>query len=126
MREHVITGKTENSDIHILSFTTGEFKDIRFAFNTVAFDDTLDELVVKFNYTVYDDPNGVLNETNEKQFQTELGDFVVEILQFGLEKKKLGYIELDTVKGDTLDNRANDLIESDSQRGVLPQDDPLP
>jgi hypothetical protein len=110
MRQHTFIGKVPDSDVHILSFSDGEFKDIPFSFDTVSFDTSSDSLVVKFEYTIWDEST-VLTELSKKVFETELGDFIMEVLKYGAKEGSLGIIRpRDAIAehiGDQIDNRTN-------------------
>jgi len=69
-------------------------------------------LTIAFDYDVHHVPEDKLGfDTNA--FEKELGDFVVELLMYGVEKENLGFINDD-------ENGKDNTLESDSQRGVLP------
>jgi len=106
MRQHTFIGKVPDSDVHILSFSDGEFKDIPFSFDTVSFDTSSDSLVVKFEYTIWDEST-VLTELSKKVFETELGDFIMEVLKYGAKEGNLGIIRPSEHIGDKIDNRTN-------------------
>jgi hypothetical protein len=115
LRPHKVLGRsTAAGELHALSFTTGDFAGIVFSYTTVNFEENeeQDHLKIAFEYNVHYVPEDKMDFDTEV-FEKELGDFVVELLMYGLEKEHLGFI-------DGNENRENNSIESDSQRGVLP------
>lgn len=110
LRPHKVLGKsTAEGEIHALCFTSGDFSNIVFSYNDVEFEENKeqDHLKVKFDYDVHYVPEDRLG-FDTKAFEKELGDFVVELLMYGVEKENLGFINDDEVGKDNS-------IESDSQ-----------
>ena len=115
LRPHKVLGKsTEQGEIHALSLTEGPFAGIIFSYTDVSFEeDTVnDKLRIGYNYHVHSVPYEK-NGYDVMAFEKELGDFVVELLYYGLERNHLGYI-------DDNETRENNSIKLDSQRGILP------
>lgn len=100
-------------DLHALMWTTGEFAGIIFGYRNVSFREE-DELVLSYSYDIYDVPDHLKEGGyDKKKFETELGDFMIQLLYHGLERDKLGFIDDDEIRED-------DSFESNPQRGVLP------
>lgn len=115
LRPHKVLGRsTPEGELHALCFTEGKFANIVFSFSNVNFEENeeQDHLKIGYTYDVHYVPDEQIG-FDTKEFETELGDFVVELLMYGVEKDRLGFI-------DDNENRENNSIESDSQRGVLP------
>ena len=110
LRPHKVLSKIEiGGDIHALSLKEGPFSDIVFSYKDVHFEENeeQDHLKVKFDYDVHYVPEDRLG-FDTKAFEKELGDFVVELLMYGVEKENLGFINDDEVGKDNS-------IEPDSQ-----------
>lgn len=108
LRPHKVLGRSGyDGDLHALTFTDGNFAGIVFSYRSVAFEEADDRLIVKFEYDVHEVPPA-LAEYDKKVFERELGDFVVQLLYYGLERDKLGFV-------DGEQNRTDDSLESDSQ-----------
>ena len=115
LRPHKVLGKsTAEGELHALCFTEGPFSDIVFSYNTVNFEENeeQDHLKIAFDYDVHYVPESKLG-FDKAVFEKELGDFVVELLMYGIEKEHLGFIDDDQTGKDNS-------IEPDSQRGLLP------
>lgn len=116
LRPHkVLQTRGEFNDTHALSLKTGDFAGIIFSYNSVAFneDPGSDHLSIAFDYEVHDVPEHLENY-DKSSFEKELGDFLLELVEYGLEKDNLGYITDEQ-------NREDDTIELDPQRDVLPE-----
>lgn len=120
LRPHKVMGTTRpGGDIHALMWTTGEFAGIIFAYRNVSFREE-DELVLSYSYDVYDVPEHLkAGGYDREKFEQELGDFVVQLLYYGIERDKLGFIDDNEIRED-------DSFESDSQRGVLQKSSSIP
>lgn len=105
LRPHKVLGKsTAEGELHALCFTEGPFSNIVFSYNTVNFEENeeQDHLKVGFDYDVHYVPEDKLG-FDTKAFEKELGDFVVELLLYGVEQQNLGFINGDeTRKDDTI------------------------
>jgi hypothetical protein len=115
LRPHKVLGKNDSEgSLHALSLTTGPFSGIIFSYTEVAFEEDKDndKLKIKFEYFVHDVPADKKGY-DKKLFENELGDFLVELLYYGLERDHLGFI-------DGEQDRKDNPFQSDSQRGVLP------
>jgi hypothetical protein len=122
LRPHKVLGRTGygGRDIHALMLTEGLYAGIVFSYSNVSFkeDPENDVLRLGFEYEIHEVPQEV-EGFDKKDFQKELGDFIVELLYYGLERDKLGFI-------DGEQNREDDSIESYAQRSVLPQGSTIP
>ena len=107
LRPHKVLGRsTPEGELHALCFTTGPFAEIVFSYNTVDFveNDSQDHLTIKFDYDVYYVPEDKLG-FDTKSFENELGDFVVQMLMYGVEKENLGFIDdNETGKDNTIES----------------------
>ena len=112
LKPHKVLGRSgHGGDLHALSFTEGPFAGIIFSYRTVSFEEKAleneDKLVIKFEYDVHEVPQALSNYDKEA-FERELGDFVIQLLYYGLERDKLGFV-------DGEQNRTDDSFEPDSQ-----------
>lgn len=110
IRQHKVLGKaTEQGELHALTLTEGPFAGIIFAYKNVSFDEDAvnDKLRMGYEYDVHSVPYDK-NDYDVKAFEKELGDFLVELLYYGLEHNHLGYINDDKTRKD-------DTIKLDSQ-----------
>ena len=115
LRPHKVIGKNVGDEsLHALALTTGPFAGIIFSYMEVGFeeDKSNDKLKIKFEYFVHDVPADK-NGYDKKLFENELGDFLVELLYYGLERDHLGFI-------DGEQDRKDNPFQSNSQRGILP------
>lgn len=95
LRPHKVLGRThEGGELHALCFTDGPFQEIVFSYTDVKFEENeeQDHLTVKYSYHVHEVPNGK-EDYDVKAFEQELGDFVMDLLQYGIERDHLGYID---------------------------------
>lgn len=95
LKPHKVLGRMEGGvDIHALTFTEGEFSEIIFMYKNVSFteDDENSRLVLHFEYEVLEVPK-YREGYDKKKFETELGDFMVQLLYYGLERDHLGFID---------------------------------
>lgn len=111
LRPHKVLGQTGyGGDTHAMTLTEGPFAGIIFSYTHVAFEeeklDDEDKLKIKFEYFVHDTPKHMENY-DKPTFEKELGDFVVELLYYGLEHDHLGFIDEQ--------NRKDNPIKPDSQ-----------
>ena len=112
LRPHKVLGRHGyGGDVHALSLTDGPFAGIVFSYTSVSFSeenlDNEDKLKIKFEYHVHEVPQ-VLQGYDKSAFEGELGDFLVELLYYGLERDKLGFI-------DGEQDRTDDTFKSNSQ-----------
>jgi hypothetical protein len=112
LRPHTVLGRHGyGGDVHALAMTTGDFAGIVFSYTDVSFkEETLDDedkLKIKFEYHVHEVPLALKNYDKDA-FEKELGDFLVELLYYGLERDFLGFI-------DGEQDRANDSFKPGSQ-----------
>lgn len=91
-----------------IQLSEGEYKGIIFSYGKVDFEENeaKDHLKVHFEYDLID--NAGL-EIDDAALHTYLGDFLIELVVFGLEQNNLVYT------GGIDENREDDIIESDSQ-----------
>lgn len=96
LRPHKVLGKNdpEEGSLHALTLTTGPFAGIIFSYMNVGFEEDAanDKLRIKFEYFVHDVPKDKANY-DKALFENELGDFLVELLYYGLERDHLGFID---------------------------------
>lgn len=98
LRPHKVLGAVKDGkDIHALSLTEGDFSGIIFSYKDVKFteDTKNDKLKIHFEYEVHFVPDNKV-DYNKEAFEKELGDFMVELLYYGLEKDHLGFIDAKT------------------------------
>lgn len=108
LRPHKVLGRqTDGHDVHALMLTTGPFSEIIFSYTSVNFREENDQLIVGYEYYIHEVPENKKG-FDKKAFEQEIGDFVLELTYYGLERDKLGFI-------DGEQNRTDDPIESDSQ-----------
>lgn len=91
-----------------LVLTEGEFSGIIFSYGKVKFDEDVknDRLKVNFDYTIWEEvPEGL----DRDAFKQELGDFLMELMMYGLMNNDIVYT------GGTDENRTDNIIESDTQ-----------
>jgi hypothetical protein len=103
VRPHKVLGRAgHNGDQHALCLTNGPFAQIIFSYTEVSFKeediDNETKLKIAFEYLVHDVPKDKTGY-NKVDFEKELGDFLVELLYYGLEKDFLGF-----TPGETLDH----------------------
>lgn len=94
IRSHQVLNRRDSDPDkpHALAWTTGDLAGIIFVYNSIKFveDKELDKLVIKFDYTVLDIPDHLI-EYDKIQFEKELGEFIIELLYYGLERDMLGF-----------------------------------
>jgi len=95
--------------IHAIEFTDGPFKGIIFSYGKVEFPETDDNddgtAKLSFDYDV----QGGLEEYDKEEFEQYLGDFLVQLIMYGLKNNDIAYT------GGIDDNNTNNLEQSDSQ-----------
>lgn len=94
MPHKVLSDSTVNGSPVGLTFTENAFAGIVFRYNDVKFDEdkSNDVLKVKFDYTVLDVPE-TLMEYDKAQFEKIVGEFGLQLLYYGLERDHLGFID---------------------------------
>lgn len=96
LRPHKVLGSVQDGkELHALCLTEGKFAHIIFSYKDVKFeeDEENDKLTIQFEYEVHEVPEDKKNY-DKKTFEKELGDFIVELLYYGLEKDyPLGVID---------------------------------
>ena len=92
LRDHQVLGAIKDgTDIHALCLTSGPHAGIVFSYKGVKFLEEEDKLKINFEYEVHETPEGL--EYDKSAFEKELGDFMVELLYYGLEKNHMGFID---------------------------------
>lgn len=94
LKAHRVLGKmVEGTEIHALTLLEGNFSGIVFSYTTVNFEENeqQDHLKMKFEYVVHEVPEDRVGY-DKKAFEQELGDFLIQLLMYGLERDKLGII----------------------------------
>lgn len=110
LRPHKVLSKVEvGGDLYALSFTEGQFADIVFSYTNVNFEENeeQDHLKIKFEYNIHYVPEDKIG-FDTKVLEKELGDFVVELLMYGLEIENLGFVNDN-------ETRENDSLKPDPQ-----------
>lgn len=100
LRPHKVLGRTTaDGDRHALMLTTGEFAGIIFSYDSVKFceeeKDDSSVLRISFEYIVHETPSHII-EYDKCAFEKELGDFLIELTYYGLEREKLGFLDGET------------------------------
>lgn len=98
LRPHKVLSKNnginEKDETHALCLGSGDFSGIIFSYKNVNFkeDQENDKLIIHFEYEVHEVPS-YRKDYDKVIFEKELGDFLVELLYYGLERDHLGYVE---------------------------------
>lgn len=95
LKPHKVLGRMiDGVDTHALSLEEGDFADIIFLYKNVSFDEDKenDKLKLRFEYEVIEVPEYRYGY-DKIEFEAELGDFLVQLLFYGLEKDHLGFID---------------------------------
>jgi len=95
LRPHKVLGKTTaDGELHALCLTTGPFADIVFSYKKVDFEEDTenDSLRVKFVYDIHDVPDDK-KDFDVQLFEKEIGEFIIDLLHYGIERDHLGYID---------------------------------
>lgn len=95
LRPHKVLGLVNgDQQVHALTLTEGEFAGIVFTYKDVSFeeDPENDVLKLKYSFDVHEIPEE-RKGYDEKKLETTLGDFLLELLYYGLERDKLGFID---------------------------------
>jgi hypothetical protein len=114
LRPHKVLGRSGHAgDLHGLVLLEGPHAGIVFSYSNVSFKEDLenDRLRLGFEYEIHEVPQES-EGFDKKAFEKELGDFIVELLYYGLERDKLGFI-------DGEQDREDDSFEPNAQRSVL-------
>lgn len=95
IRPHVVLNRIDGDPekTHALTWSDGDFAGIIFTYNSIKFveDNENDKLIVKFDYTAHEVPEHLVGY-DKKKFEAELGDFIMELLNYGLAQNMLGYV----------------------------------
>lgn len=104
LRPHKVLTHKEDKDVNALVWLEGKYGGIVFKYNSVSFEEDLenDKLKLKFDYDVLDIPERV--KIDKDEFEKELGDFLVQLLYYGLERDylSLGYIDDNNPPNDSI------------------------
>lgn len=95
LRPHRVLEKaTPDGDQHALMLTSGDFAGIIFSYDSVGFQEEKrendDVLKIAFEYIVHEVPKH-MQGYDKAAFEKELGDFLVELTYYGLERDFLGF-----------------------------------
>jgi len=109
LRPHKVLTNKDNHHIHALTWTDGKYGGVVFAYNHVSFNEDLenDKLKMSYGYDILETPDRL--EIDKEEFEKELGDFLIQLLYYGLERDYLTLGHIDDV------NPPNDTIQFDSQ-----------
>jgi hypothetical protein len=93
LRKHKVLGKHEDTELHALVWIDGKYGGIIFSYSSVQFEEDAenDKLRIKFTYDIHEKPKHI-HENDKLEFEAELGDFLAQLLYYGLEKDHLGLI----------------------------------
>ena len=102
LRPHKVLGRSGyGGDVHALTLTTGAFAGIVFSYTNVSFEEDVFEnenkLKLKFEYQIHEIPTAK-EGYDVKSLEKELGDFIVELLYYGLERDHLGFVDSEEEK----------------------------
>lgn len=97
LRPHKVLGRSGyGGNVHALTLTTGPFAGIVFTYEDVHFNEEAreneDVLKISFEYNLLEVPEDKALYDKEA-FEKELGDFIVELIYYGLERDFLGFID---------------------------------
>lgn len=104
LRPHKVLGRSGyGGDLHALTLETGPFAGIVFSYTHVEFSeehlDNEDKLKIHFEYHIHEVPQA-LEGYDKEAFEQELGDFMVELLYYGLERDHLGFVDSEELEED--------------------------
>jgi hypothetical protein len=93
LRPHKVLGKHGGTELHALVWIDGKYGGIIFSYRTVDFEEDIenDKLRIKFTYDIHEKPKNI-HQFDKLEFEAELGDFLTQLLYYGLEKDHLGLI----------------------------------
>lgn len=105
LKPHKVLGRSGyGGDLHALAFTEGPYAGIVFSYYDVEFTeehlDNEDKLKIHFEYNVHEVPE-VLKDYDKEGFEKELGEFMIQLLYYGLERDHLGFIDEQDREDDT-------------------------
>ena len=97
LRPHKVLGRAgPDGDLHALMMTEGTYAGIVFSYTHVKFSEEAKEnedvLKIAFEYIIHEVPSH-LRDYDKPSFEKELGDFLVELTYYGLERDFLGYTD---------------------------------
>ena len=106
VRPHRVLSRIDN-EVHALSLKEGPHAGIIFSYEKVSLDEDAENDVAKLNfeYNVHFEPEGLQYE--KEALEKELGDFLIELIVYGIEQHNLGYLNDE--------NREDDPIKPDPQ-----------
>ena len=96
--EYEIVGTTESGEYKI-KFTSGEFNDIIFNVYGLNFEERDDDAVMHWQYDIHE---GTVAEDRKKDFEQEVGDWIIQTIEKSLANNSLIF------KGGTDENRTDD------------------
>lgn len=106
---HKILQYAGDDGVYAVQLTDPPYAGIMFSYGEVKFPEDLDEdekITVKFEYDIIDN-KGI--EYDVAEFETYIGDLLIEIIMYQLSKNEIVYT------GGTSENRDDNIIESDSE-----------
>ena len=106
LRPHVVMENSQNG-IQAIKLTEEPYSGIIFTYGKVEFIEDGDKLRIKFDYDVHDNAG---KDCESKEFEQYLGDFLQELIVWGVVNNDITY-----TGGIDNENRTGDLIEPDSQ-----------
>jgi len=105
MRGHVVMENKHNGN-RAIKLTDKPYEGIIFSYGAVSFEEVDDHLKIKFDYDIHNDAG---YDLVKEEFEQYLGDFLQELIRYGLENNELIYT------GGIDENRTGDPIEPDTQ-----------
>lgn len=87
MRGHIVMENKHNGN-RAIKLTDKPYEGIIFSYGRVSFDEQEDNLKINFHYDIHDDAG---YELDQKEFEQYLGDFLQELLRYGLENNEIIY-----------------------------------
>lgn len=89
-RQHEVLTETSGSQVfHPIRLQSGPYEGIIFTYGMVKLVEDGDSLILKFDYDVHEVPEG-LEDYDADGLEKELGDFLVELIEYGLMTDTLG------------------------------------
>ncbi len=106
LRPHRVLGRAD-SDISALTLTEGPHAGIIFSYSSVSLneDEENDVARLNFEYEIHHTPENLTYD--QEALEKELGDFLIELIVYGIEQHNLGYLNDE--------NREDDPIEPNPQ-----------
>lgn len=103
LRPHKVLTKRTDSDVHALTWTDGKYAGMIFNYTDVGFqeDKENDKLKINFGYNIDYQPTWIKN-FDKAELEQELGDFLVDLIYYGLERDYLGMLNDDDSKDNSI------------------------